>query len=123
GPRCTVAAVFLALVGPAYAQQAEAPKDPVVRESITVTAQKREQPLQDVPVSVTVIDAKELESARIDSGTEIARQAPNVRVSVLGDESQPKFVIRGISTPEFNLNAISPTGVFFDEVYVGASYL
>jgi len=91
--------------------------------TVTVTAQKREQPLQDVPVSVTVVDSRMLQNARIDTGTEIARYAPNVSVSLLGDESQPKFSIRGVSTPEFNLNAISPTGVFFDEVYVGASYL
>ncbi len=93
-----------------------------VRE-IVVTAQKREERLQDVPVSVTVLGAEALTSARIDSGTEIARQTPNLRVSVLGDESQPKFALRGISTSEFNLNAISSTGIFFDEVYVGASFL
>jgi iron complex outermembrane receptor protein len=129
----TVAA--LGLVGLAHAQApaaAEAPASataaatataPDEIQSVTVTAQKREQPLQDVPVSVTVIGSDMLTRARIDTGTEIARYAPNVSVSLLGDESQPKFSIRGISTPEFNLNAISPTGVFFDEVYVGASYL
>jgi len=107
---------------PAFAQDtasspAEAPPE------IVVTAQKREERLQDVPVSVTVLGEETLAAARIDSGTEIARQTPNLRVSVLGDESQPKFAMRGISTSEFNLNAISSTGVFFDEVYVGASYL
>jgi iron complex outermembrane receptor protein len=102
--------------------QSTAPQEGVLQE-IIVTAQKREQRLQDVPVSVTVLGAEALERASIDSGTEIARQTPNLRVSVLGDESQPKFALRGVSTPEFNLNAISPTGVFFDEVYVGASFL
>src|SRR3546814_6985435 len=91
--------------------------------TIIVTAQNREQRRQDVPVSVTALGSAQLEAAGIDSGTEIARQTPNLRVSVLGDESQPKFAIRGISTPEFNLNAISPTGVFYDEVYVGSSFL
>lgn len=92
-------------------------------EEIIVTAQKREQRLQDVPVSVTVLGTQALTNAKIDTGTEIARQTPNLRVSLLGDESQPKFALRGLSTPEFNLNAISPTGIFFDEVYIGASYL
>lgn len=111
----------LGLAGQAFAQQA--PADVNRLETITVTAQKREQLLQDVPVSVSVIDKRTLEAAKIDSGTEIARLTANLRVSLLGDESQPKFSLRGVSTPEFNLNAISPTGVFFDEVYVGASYL
>lgn len=92
-------------------------------QEIIVTAQKREQNLQEVPISESVFDASALKNARIDSGTEIARQTPNLRVSLLGDESQPKFSLRGVSTAEFNLNAISPTGIFFDEVYVGASYL
>lgn len=124
GLRGTAAtAALLALAGSADAQQADTPGETVKLDAVTVTAQKREQLLQDVPVSATVLSAQELERANIKSGTEIARQAPNVRVSVLGDESQPKFSLRGISTPEFNLNAISPTGVFFDEVYVGASFL
>ncbi|WP_366931226.1 TonB-dependent receptor plug domain-containing protein [Sphingomonas sp.] len=74
-------------------------------------------------MSVTVLSNSALSAAKIETGTEIARQTPNLRVSNLGDESQPKFSLRGISTPEFNLNAISPTGVFADEVYIGASYL
>jgi iron complex outermembrane receptor protein len=90
---------------------------------IIVTAQKRSERLQDVPVSVTVIGADALANGNIDSGTEIARQTPNLRASVLGNESQPKFALRGISTSEFNLNAVSPTGIFYDEVYIGSQYL
>ncbi len=90
---------------------------------VVVTALKREQRLQEVPVSVSVVSAGLLANAKIDTGTEIARLIPNLRVSTLGDESQPKFSLRGISTSEFNLNAISPTGAFFDEVYIGAQYL
>ncbi|EJL26601.1 outer membrane receptor protein [Caulobacter sp. AP07] len=97
--------------------------DNVAIEEIIVTAQKRDERLQDVPVSVAAFGEKALQAAKIDSGTEIARQTPNLRVSVLGNESQPKFALRGISTSEFNLNAVSPTGVFYDEVYIGAQYL
>ncbi|HSV71999.1 MAG TPA: TonB-dependent receptor [Methylibium sp.] len=118
-----MAAALHAVAAVAHAQQGEAPPAPQSLEVVKITAQKREQPLQDVPVSVTVMGGEALERARIDTGTEIARQTPNLRVSMLGDESQPKFSLRGISTPEFNLNAISPTGIFFDEVYVGASFL
>jgi iron complex outermembrane recepter protein len=116
---CGTAAV-LGLAGAPHAQQAE--KAPEV-EKVVVTAQKREQLLQDVPVSVSVFSTRALQNSKVDTGTEIARLVPNLRVSVLGDESQPKFSLRGISTPEFNLNAISPTGAFFDEVYVGAPFL
>lgn len=120
------AALGALLIGTAaHAQDAPAPAQTEASgdAEIVVTAQKREERLQDVPVSVTVLTTGALSNARIDSGTEVARQTPNMRVSVLGDESQPKFALRGVSTPEFNLNAISATGVFFDEVYIGASFL
>src|SRR3546814_15223028 len=80
--------------------------------TIIVTAQKREQRLQDVPVSVTALGSAQLEAAGIDSGTEIARPTPNLRVSVLGDESQPTFAIRGITPPAFQPNALPPHGLF-----------
>jgi iron complex outermembrane recepter protein len=119
----TVALATCSFGSAASAQTSPAADASQAAGEIVVTAQRRQERLQDVPISVTAIGGPQLKSARIDSGTEIARQTPNVRVSVLGDESQPKFAIRGISTPEFNLNAISPTGIFYDEVYVGASYL
>jgi len=90
---------------------------------IVVTAQKRAERLQDVPVSITAFTGETLARAQIQSATEIARQAPNFRVSVLGNEDQPKFSIRGVSTSDFNLNTASPTGVFYDEVYVASQAL
>ena len=120
----TVAALGLAMSAQAQQAAPDATPQPVEdANTVVVTAQKREQRLQDVPVSVSVMNAQSLTNAKIDTGTEIARLVPNLRVSNLGDESQPKFSLRGISSSEFNLNAISPTGAFFDEVYVGAQYL
>jgi iron complex outermembrane receptor protein len=92
-------------------------------EDVVVTAQKREQKLQDVPISVTVLGGQQLDRLQIRSGTDIARQTPNLRVSNLGNEDQPKFAIRGIATPDFNLNTTSPIGAFYDEVYVAEQWL
>jgi iron complex outermembrane receptor protein len=92
-------------------------------EEVIVTAQKREERLQDVPISVTVLTGEQLEGLKLNSGTDIARYSPNVRVSVAGNEDQPKFSIRGISQFDFNLNASSPSGVFYDEVYVASQFL
>ncbi|HEY9216616.1 MAG TPA: TonB-dependent receptor [Phenylobacterium sp.] len=105
----------------AYAAPALA-QDNTLSEVI-VTAEKREARLQDVPVSVTVVGAAQIDAMNIASGTEIARQTPNLRVSNLGNEDQPKFSMRGIATPDFNLNTTSPTGVFYDEVYVASQFL
>ncbi len=88
-----------------------------------VTAEKRTERLQDVPISVTVLGAAQLQALRVNSETEIARQTPNLRVSNLGNEDQPKFSLRGISTPDFNFNTTSPTEIFYDEVYVASQFL
>ena len=106
---------------PAVAQTAVAAPDQL--EEIIVTAQKREERLQNVPVSVTALSATTLANLNIESGTELARVTPNLRASTLGDESQPKFSMRGLSMSTFNLNDTSPTGVFYDEVYVGTQFL
>ena len=92
-------------------------------EEVVVTAQKREESSQEVPVSLTVMGAEQIANLQIVSGTELARQTPNLQVSNLGNEDQPKFALRGISTPDFNLNTTSPTGVFYDEVYVASQFL
>lgn len=94
-----------------------------VAGEIIVTAQKRAERLQDVPVSLTAFTGEDLSRNQIQSATELARQAPNLRVSVLGNEDQPKFSIRGVSTSDFNLNTASPTGVFYDEIYIASQAL
>lgn len=98
-------------------------QDNLLSKDIIVTAEKREERLQDVPISVTVLGSGQLAALKIASGTEIARQTPSLRVSNLGNEDQPKFSLRGISTPDFDLNTTSPTGVFYDEVFVASQFL
>lgn len=92
-------------------------------EEIVVTAQKREQNIQDVPIAITALQSDSLGALQMDSGAEIGRQIPNLNVSVLGNEDQPKFSLRGIAQSQFQLNASSSTGVFYDEVFVRASFL
>jgi iron complex outermembrane receptor protein len=120
--------LVLLLLGQMAAAQT-APQGPVATqgppplEEVVVTAQKRSQRLQDVPISETVIGADELQTLQIENGTDLAKQTPNLRVSNLGNEDQPKFSMRGIATPDFNLNTISPIGIFYDEVFVGAQWM
>lgn len=109
---------------PAFAQNGASPSAGSNEiQEVVVTAQKREQKLQDVPISVTVLGGQALENLQIRSGTDLAKQTPNLRVSNLGNEDQPKFAIRGIATPDFNLNTTSPIGVFYDEVYIAEQWL
>ena len=110
-----IAAAATAAMPAAHAQQASE-QSPAVLEEVVVTAQKREERLQDVPVSITALSSEQLISLKLNSGTDIAKYTPNLRISNAGNEDQPKISIRGLSQFDFNLNASSPTGVFYDEV-------
>jgi iron complex outermembrane receptor protein len=92
-------------------------------EEVIVTAQKREQRLQEVPVSITALSSDQLVAFKLNSGTDLQKYTPNLRISNAGNEDQPKISIRGLSQFDFNLNASSPTGVFYDEVYVASQFL
>src|SRR5689334_11606098 len=107
---------------PVWAQQ---PSDGngLVLEEVVVTAQKRQERLQEVPVSITALSSEQLVSLKLNSGTDIAKYTPNLRISNAGNEDQPKISIRGLSQFDFNLNASSPTGVFYDEVYIASQFL
>lgn len=80
-------------------------------EEVVVTAQKREQRLQDVPMSVTAIGGKQLEQQGIAQFQDLLRSVPGV--SFAGTEpGQSRYAIRGIST-----EASSPTvGVYLDDI-------
>lgn len=68
----------------------------VTLDPVTVTARKIEENLQDVPLSVTVIEEAGLEDRRIDDLEELLREVPNVGFSSLGDGRSTFLSIRGI---------------------------
>lgn len=105
----------------------ESVKNPEVVESedsgldvVIVTATRRSQNLQDVPVTISAFTAESLESKGVVTVTDLSGLSPNFRVNSPFSETQPNFTVRGIGVAnEFNPNAQSPVGVYFDEVYQG----
>ena len=78
---------------------------------IIVTAEKTEAPLQQVPLSITVLTADDIENAGIDSLTDIAADTPNFSVLPFGGDSRyfNNYSIRGLS----NFNFVSRDSVAF----------
>lgn len=91
-------------------------------EEVIVTAQKRAENVQDVPISMQAFTADELQDARVGELTDIARMAPNLNVVVQNAMSQ-HIVIRGVGTNEFFGNAPSSVGLYMDEVTMNSSYM
>jgi iron complex outermembrane receptor protein len=87
-------------------------------EEIVVTATKRSENLQDVPVAVSAISATALAAAGVFETSDLNHSMPNLQVSSPYGEAQPNFSLRGVGVgTEFNANAASPVGVYVDEVY------
>lgn len=85
---------------------------------IVVTAQKRSQNLQDVPVAVSAISSDELEARGITDTSSLMGTLPSLQVTSPYGKTQPNFSLRGVSVAnEFSASTASPIGVYVDEVY------
>ncbi|QIB65897.1 TonB-dependent receptor [Kineobactrum salinum] len=84
-------------------------------EEIVVTAQKREQRLLDVPVSVTVLSGENLYDMRLQEPIDLARHTPGLTVT--GPQGTI-FSIRGVGLNDFSPNNNPGTSVYFDQVVV-----
>lgn len=106
----------------AMAQDAPAP-DPAQQEAtdldaITVTAQSREQELQDVPIALQVVGEQLLDDVAAEDLGDIDSYVPGFKVNSL-QPTQPSFELRGISTDDFGIGTDPAVGVYVDGVYAG----
>ncbi|TCJ39445.1 TonB-dependent receptor [Parafrankia sp. BMG5.11] len=84
---------------------------------IVVTASKREQTLQETPISVTVTTGETLERAQIRDVLDLQTVNPSLRVSQLQNSSSSTFIIRGFGNGDNNFGIEPSVGVFIDGVF------
>jgi iron complex outermembrane receptor protein len=89
-----------------------------ITDEVIVTAQKREQSLQDVPLSLDVVRGEELDVA--SSGGEdilfLSARVPSVYAEGSFGRTFPRFYIRGLGNTDFDLNANQPVSLVYDGV-------
>lgn len=107
-------ALALASTAPGVAAQSSAPR---VLEEVIVTAEKREQSLQDVPVSVVTYTGAQIQNQGIDSIQNLAVETPSLAFSRAGGEAQ--IYIRGIGTNAFGVTVDPSVAMHQDGVYLG----
>lgn len=114
----TASAVVLAGLGAASAAQAQqAASDVQTVDSIVVTAQKREQNLQDVPVVVTAVGAKLLQDTGVKDIKDLTILTPGLTVTSTSSEASTTARVRGVGTVGDNPGLESSVGVVIDGVY------
>lgn len=91
-------------------------------EEVIVTARKREEPLQQTPVSITAFTAEQVEKPGFDDITDIARFAPNVvfdqGTGNTGGAFNSQLFIRGVGQVDFLFSTDPGVGIYVDEVYL-----
>jgi len=89
-------------------------------EEIIVTARRREEALQDTPISVSALSSAALERSNVQALDDITRLMPNVSIQAQsGFLSGNTAFIRGIGSQEPLLSVDSPVGIYLDGVYIG----
>ncbi|PNU02595.1 TonB-dependent receptor [Novosphingobium guangzhouense] len=114
-----LATVSAALWAPgALAQDAAAqPDQEQYTDTIIVTATKREQTLQDVPVAVSVTSGATLERAQMRDLKDLQTLVPSLRVNQLQSSANTNFYIRGFGNGANNAGIEPSVGLFIDGVY------
>jgi len=86
---------------------------------ITVTARKRSETVNDIPISITAISADDIEKQSIRSIRDLANNTPGLSLTMGGTPSSTNLVVRGLASSNFNtsLNVENNVGVFIDGIY------
>lgn len=100
----------------ALAQTATEEADP---NEIIVTANKRSENLQSVPISVSAITGDSLSKSRVTQADELVTKIPNLQLTSTVGDNTPIFALRGVSMSDYSLNQASPVATYYDEVYKG----
>src|SRR6202790_4607109 len=115
-----VAAAVIAAVGPWAACLAADAGDEDRLAEIIVTAQRREQNLQDVGTSVTAFDANTLEQLGVKDVTDVAGQVPGLQYNQYG-ATVTIYNLRGVSQNDFSDHQEAPIAVYADDAYIGST--
>lgn len=117
-----IAIAVMSLPGAAFAQaqpteEADGAENGIGQ--IIVTAQRRAQDIQDVPVAVTAFSGEQLAQRQIDSVVDIMTTVPNLHASNnIGQGSAVAAFIRGVGETESIPTIDTPVGFYLDDVYI-----
>ena len=103
------------------ALMAQTAADETVADSmeIVVTAQKRSERLQDVPISVSAIGGDAVRKQRLTSADDLVSKVANLQLTSTVGDGTPIFALRGVSMSDYSLNQSGPVATYYDEVYKG----
>jgi len=100
-------------------EETEAAKSPAVGEEIVVTARKREENLQEVPIAVTAVTGERLEEAAASDISELQAAVPNLAIYQGRNQSTTLTTfLRGVGQADPLWGVDPGVGLYFDDVYI-----
>ncbi len=98
--------------------------DEVFLDELIVTAQKRDESVQEVPITVNAYSSKDLDALGVYETGDLGLAVPGLEVgNSAGASSQLIMFMRGAGLNDFNTNNAGPIGIYSDEVYVSSPAL
>lgn len=91
--------------------------EPNIVETVIVTAQKRDEAAQDVPITLTAFSARSIEAYRLESLRDISRLTPGLLVSSFS-HSSPTIAIRGATNTFTQIGANKPVAIVVDDLFI-----
>ena len=109
----------MALATPAWAQ--DAPREESGLEEVIITAQFRQENLQDTALAITAVSGEQLEQQGLTNVTDLGLVIPNANIRPQGSFSGPTPLIgmRGVQTSDYIFTSDPGVGIYIDDVYQG----
>ena len=107
----TAVALFAALV-------MAPPLNAAVIEEVVVTAQKREQNVQDVGIAISAVTGEQMRQLGYTNAQQVTALAPGVHTVQPNGEANYAIAMRGVAANDFTTNVESPVAIYLDEVYI-----
>jgi len=89
-------------------------------QEVVITAQKRAENLQAVPISVTALNAQALQDKHVTNLLSLSNLAPALQIKTDDNAANPRIFIRGVGVNDFNPSTASAVGIYVDGVYIAS---
>ncbi len=115
----TLAVAISAALGLPQLSLAQSPEQDLLLEEVVVTAQRREQTLQEVPMAISAFTGEQLRDLQADNLDSIQGAVPNLNlVQGRGSNSSVNVFIRGVGQPDALQSFDPAVGIYLDDVYM-----
>ena len=94
------------------------PLHAAVIEEVVVTAQKREQNVQDVGIAISAVTGEQMRQLGYTNAQQVTALAPGVHTVQPNGEANYAIAMRGVAANDFTTNVESPVAIYLDEVYI-----